>query len=69
MTKPGDLWRLGDHRLVCGDASKAESYQRLLGDERAQMIFTDPPWNIPIAGNVSGLGAVKHETSPWPAAR
>ena len=38
-----------------------ESYGRLLGDERAQMVFTDPPWNIPIAGNVSGLGAVKHD--------
>src|SRR5258706_15556816 len=37
-----------------------ESYARLLGDERAQMVFTDPPWNIPIAGHVSGLGAVKH---------
>jgi hypothetical protein len=31
-----------------------ESYARLLGDERAQMVFTDPPWNIPIAGHVSG---------------
>jgi hypothetical protein len=37
-----------------------ESYARLLGDERAQMVFTDPPWNIPIAGHVSGLGAIKH---------
>jgi hypothetical protein len=36
------------------------SYARLLGDERAQMVFTDPPWNIPIAGHVSGLGAIKH---------
>jgi hypothetical protein len=39
----------------------AESYAQLLGEERAQMVFTDPPWNIPIAGNVSGLGAIKHE--------
>jgi DNA modification methylase len=61
LTKPGDLWVLGDHRLFCGDALAAESYARLLGDECAQMVFTDPPWNIPIAGNVSGLGAVKHD--------
>jgi DNA modification methylase len=61
ITKPGDLWILGDHRLLCGDALVAESYVRLLGDDRAQMVFTDPPWNIPIAGNVSGLGAVKHD--------
>ena len=61
ITKPGDLWILGDHRLLCGDALVAESYALLLGDERAQMVFTDPPWNIPIAGNVSGLGAVKHD--------
>ena len=60
VTKPGDLWALGDHRILCGDASMSESYARLLGDVRAQMIFTDPPWNIPIAGNVSGLGATKH---------
>jgi hypothetical protein len=49
ISKPGDLWALGDHRLLCGDALDAESYARLLGDERAQMVFTDPPWNIPIA--------------------
>jgi DNA modification methylase len=61
ITKPGDLWILGDHRLLCGDALVGESYVRLLGDERAQMVFTDPPWNIPIAGHVSGLGAVKHD--------
>ena len=61
ITKLGDLWLLGEHRILCGDALAAESYARLLGEERAQMVFTDPPWNIPIAGNVSGLGAVKHD--------
>jgi DNA modification methylase len=60
-TKLGDLWLLGDHRLLCSDSLKLESYSRLLGEERAQLVFTDPPWNIPIAGNVSGLGAVKHD--------
>ena len=61
VTKLGDLWLLDNHRLLCGDALAPESYGRLLGEERAQMVFTDPPWNIAIAGNVSGLGAVKHE--------
>jgi DNA methylase/ParB-like nuclease domain len=60
VTELGDLWLLGEHRILCADALVGESYVRLLGDERAQMVFTDPPWNIPIAGNVSGLGAVKH---------
>ena len=60
-TKLGDLWLLGEHRLLCADALARESYPRLLDGERASMVFTDPPWNIAIAGNVSGLGAVKHE--------
>ena len=60
VTQPGDLWLLGEHRILCADALMGESYARLLGDERAQMVFTDPPWNIPIAGHVSGLGAIKH---------
>src|SRR5580692_4170535 len=60
VTKPGDLWLLGEHRILCANALMSESYARLLGDERAQMVFTDPPWNIPIAGHVSGLGAIKH---------
>jgi DNA modification methylase len=60
VTKPGDLWLLEEHRILCADALMPESYTRLLGDERPQMIFTDPPWNIPIAGHVSGLGSTKH---------
>jgi 16S rRNA G966 N2-methylase RsmD len=60
VTKPGDLWLLGEHRILCANALMSESYARLLGDERAQMIFTDPPWNTPIAGHVSGLGSTKH---------
>lgn len=61
ITKLGDLWNLREHRLLCGDALVAKNYEALLGDKRAQMVFTDPPWNIPIAGNVSGLGAVQHD--------
>jgi len=48
VTKPGDLWLLGDHRLLCGDSTKAEDVARLMGGEKADMCFTSPPYN---AGN------------------
>lgn len=60
ITRMGDLWTIGKHRLLCADARLAESYNFLLGGEQAQMVFTDPPYNVPIAGNVSGLGKHKH---------
>jgi DNA modification methylase len=60
VTRPGDLWLLGEHRIVCGDALVAESYQQVLGAERVDMLFADPPYNLSIDGHVSGLGAVKH---------
>lgn len=46
VSRAGDIWLLGDHRLLCGDATKAESYRALLDDERASMVFTDPPYNV-----------------------
>jgi DNA modification methylase len=55
-----DLWRIGDHFLLCGDALKKDSYVTLLGAQKAQMVFTNPPCNVAIARNVSGLGKVKH---------
>ena len=60
VSAPGELWLLGRHRLLCADATKGESYGELMGDEKAQMVFTDPPYNVPIEGHVCGLGAVKH---------
>ena len=60
VTRPGDVWQIDEHRLMCGDALDAKSYEALLGAERAQMVFTDPPYNVPIAGHVSGLGKPKH---------
>jgi hypothetical protein len=60
VTRPGDRWELGRHRLLCADATIASSYEKLLGDDRASMIFTDPPYNVPIEGHVSGLGRVRH---------
>jgi hypothetical protein len=46
IVKVGDLWKLGDHLLYCGDATEKKSYERLLGKEKARMIFTDPPYGI-----------------------
>ena len=60
VTCRGDMWALGEHRIHCGDACVAESYQTLLGDVRADLVITDVPYNVPIAGNVSGLGRHKH---------
>jgi DNA modification methylase len=60
VSRPGDRWRIGDHFLLCGDALSKNSYVDLLGAQRAQMVFTDPPYNVAITGNVSGLGKVKH---------
>ena len=47
-TKPGDLWILGDHRLLCGDSTKPEHVARLMEGATARMLFTDPPWNVGI---------------------
>lgn len=60
VTRPGDIWQIGRHRLICGDALKPETYDQLLAGEPAQMVFTDPPYNVKIDGHVSGLGAAKH---------
>ena len=61
VSRVGDLWLIGPHRVLCADATKPESYARLLGGQRAQMDFTDPPYNVPIKGHVSGLGKVRHK--------
>jgi len=60
VSRPGDLWQLGPHRLYCGSAIEESAYQALMGDERAVAVFTDPPYNVPIAGHASGLGAIQH---------
>ena len=57
----GDLWKLGPHLLLCGNALEEVSYARLMGDHRAQMVFTDPPYNVKIDGHVCGLGSVHHK--------
>ena len=60
ITAIGDVWMLGPHRLICGDALSPNVVETLMAGELAEMVFTDPPYNVPIDGHVSGLGAVKH---------
>jgi DNA modification methylase len=60
VTQPGDLWQLGRHRILCGNALEKDSYSRLLGGKRAAVVFTDPPYNVAIDGNVSGKGSIRH---------
>jgi DNA modification methylase len=58
--KRGDIWQLGPHRLICGNALDPAVVDLLMDGNQARMVFTDPPYNVPIAGHVSGLGKVKH---------
>jgi hypothetical protein len=60
VVQPGDTWILGAHRLHCGDARDNHAYKALLEGSKAEFVFTDPPYNVPIVGNVSGLGRVRH---------
>ena len=60
VTRVGDVWQIGRHRLICGDSTDAATYDRVLDGARAQMVFTDPPYNVAIDGHVCGLGGVKH---------
>jgi DNA modification methylase len=60
VSRPGDIWIMGRHRLICGDSLTRATYDALMEGRKAQMVFTDPPYNVPIDGHVSGLGKVKH---------
>lgn len=65
VSSPGTLWRIGEHRLFVGDATLQASYESVLrgdsGDlDPVDLVFTDPPYNVPIEGHVSGLGAIRH---------
>ena len=64
VSKIGDLWLLGRHRILCGNALDAAAFAALMGEERAAMVFTDPPYNVPIDGHASGLGAIHHRPFP-----
>src|SRR5260370_26353867 len=61
VSRKGDLWILGSHRLLCGDARSDGDYARLLEGQTADLVLTDPPFNCRIDGTVSGLGKVLHD--------
>lgn len=58
VTRRGDVWELGHHRLLCGDTRSAVDLDRLMAGATADLVFTDPPYNVAIDGNVCGLGSV-----------
>ncbi|MGY6550480.1 MAG: DNA modification methylase [Erythrobacter sp.] len=60
VTRLGDLWLLGDHRIICGNSLDADIHNSLLAGRAVEVVLTDPPYNVSIPGNVSGLGKNKH---------
>lgn len=60
ISRPGDLWLVGEQCILCGDARETESWENLLGGEQAALVFCDPPYNVPIDGFVSGNGRNRH---------
>ena len=62
VTRLGDLWQLGDHRLLCADTLKEESWLALMGEDLAALVLGDSPFNVPIDGHVTGQGKFKHRS-------
>lgn len=60
VSQPGDVWSLGQHKLFCGNALNRDSYKTVLGTEKAQMVVTDPPYNVAISGHAMGRGKTRH---------
>jgi len=61
ITKPGDLWLLGDHRLLCGDSTKAEDVKRLMAGEKADMVLSDPPYGVSYVGKTKDALKVEND--------
>lgn len=61
VSGPGDLWQLGDHRVICGDSREKETFAALMDGQQAHAVLSDPPYNVKIQGNVSGLGKIVHD--------
>jgi len=59
FVKPGDMFQLGEHRLLCADCTVKENVERLMGTEKADMVFTDPPYGINVLGSDNQIGAGK----------
>jgi DNA modification methylase len=60
ISRSGDIWRAGEHRVCCGDALSERSYDAVLGRSRAGLVVTDPPYNVRINGHVGGSGEIQH---------
>jgi DNA modification methylase len=60
VSQAGNLWRLGNHRLLCGNALESGCYGTLLGGAKAALVITDPPYNVAINGHVGGKGQIQH---------
>jgi DNA modification methylase len=60
VTVPGDVWQLGKHRVLCGNSLSTDSYERLMQGERADLVITDSPYNVPIDGHATGNGLIHH---------
>jgi len=60
VSRPGDLWQLGPHQLLCADCREPAKLVQLMANRRARMIFTDPPYNVRIDGHARGLGRIHH---------
>ena len=58
FSKAGDLWMLGEHRLLCGDSTKPETYELLMNGKKAQLVVTDPPYNVDYKGTA---GKIKND--------
>jgi DNA modification methylase len=61
ITKRGDIWLLGEHRLLCGDSTNLEEVQRLMNGKRAAMVFTDPPYNVDYTGKTKDALKIQND--------
>lgn len=61
ITQPGDIWRLGKHRVLCGDATSIEDVERLMAGKMADMVFTDPPYNVNYTGGTKDKLKIKND--------
>jgi DNA modification methylase len=60
VSRRGDVWKLGDHRILCGDALCESDYRTLMGERKADVVFCDPPYNVRISGHAGGKGRTRH---------
>jgi site-specific DNA-methyltransferase (adenine-specific) len=62
ISKIGDVWKLGEHRVLCGDATSIDAYQKLLGDEKVDLVWTDPPYGVAYVGKTKDALTIENDT-------